>query len=115
MRNLRKLFFLLEDSDKLLIFDEATSALDNLTQKKVLDAVNALPCTVIMVAHRLSTVTECDKIIMLENGVIAEEGTYDELMALNGKFAKLVEKQLIQEDDAEKGKKGAPKPVLVAE
>ena len=68
-----------------------------------------------MVAHRLSTVTECDKIIMLENGVIAEEGTYDELMTLNGKFAKLVEKQLIQEEDAEKGKKGAPKPVLVAE
>jgi len=82
----------------VLILDEATSALDNVTQKQVLNTINALPCTVIMVAHRLSTVTECDKIIMLENGVIAESGTYEELMEKNGKFAKLVEKQLIREE-----------------
>ena len=97
----------------VLILDEATSALDNMTQKAVLDAVNALTCTVIMVAHRLSTVEHCDKIIMLENGVIAEEGTYSELMAKNGKFAKLVEKQLIKEEEEEQKKK-RPEPVLTA-
>ena len=88
---------------KVLIFDEATSALDNVTQKKVLDAVYALPTTVIMVAHRLSTVMECDRIYMLEDGLIAEEGTFDELMERDGKFAELVRKQLI--DEQEEGKK----------
>ncbi|MBQ8067582.1 MAG: ATP-binding cassette domain-containing protein [Solobacterium sp.] len=97
----------------VLILDEATSALDNMTQKKVLEAVNGLSCTVIMVAHRLSTVENCDKIIMLENGVIAEEGTYSELMERGGKFAKLVEKQLIKEEE-EKQKKARPEPVLIA-
>ncbi len=97
----------------VLVLDEATSALDNVTQKQVLDAVNAMTCTVIMVAHRLSTVAECDKIIMLENGVIAEEGTYEELMKKNGKFAKLVEKQLIKEAE-ETQKKTQPQPVLTA-
>ena len=97
----------------VLILDEATSALDNMTQKKVLEAVNELSCTVIMVAHRLSTVENCDKIIMLENGVIAEEGTYGELMERGGKFAKLVEKQLIKEEE-EKQKKARPEPVLIA-
>lgn len=97
----------------VLILDEATSALDNMTQKKVLEAVNDLSCTVIMVAHRLSTVENCDKIIMLENGVIAEEGTYSELMERGGKFAKLVEKQLIKEEE-EKQKKARPEPVLIA-
>ena len=97
----------------VLILDEATSALDNMTQKKVLEAVNELSCTVIMVAHRLSTVENCDKIIMLENGVIAEEGTYSELMERGGKFAKLVEKQLIKEEE-EKQKKARPEPVLIA-
>ena len=97
----------------VLILDEATSALDNMTQKQVLDAINDLTCTVIMVAHRLSTVSECDKIIMLEKGVIAEEGTYEELIAKNGKFAKLVEKQMIRETEDSTAKKQTA-PVLVS-
>lgn len=78
----------------MMILDEATSALDNVTQKKVLDSILAVRTTVIMVAHRLSTVKDCNRIIMLENGSISEQGTYDELMALNGSFAQLVRKQI---------------------
>ena len=80
----------------IMVLDEATSALDNITQKKVLDAVYAEKCTVLMIAHRLSTVEKCDRILVMENGRIAEEGTYDELMMRNGVFAKLVSKQLLQ-------------------
>ena len=77
----------------VLLLDEATSALDNLTQKKVLDSIYKEKATVIMVAHRLSTVIHCDSIVMLENGRIVEQGTYTELMERNGKFADLVRKQ----------------------
>ncbi|MCR5108149.1 MAG: ATP-binding cassette domain-containing protein [Lachnospiraceae bacterium] len=80
---------------RILILDEATSALDNITQKKVSDALDNLDCTRIVIAHRLSTIKNCKKIILLENGNIAEEGTYDELIARNGKFAELVERQKV--------------------
>lgn len=79
----------------ILFFDEATSALDNITQKIVADSLNTLNCTRVVIAHRLSTVKNCDRIIMLDGGNIAEEGTYDELMALNGKFANLVKRQQV--------------------
>ena len=78
---------------RVLIFDEATSALDNITQKKVSDALDSLKCTRIVVAHRLSTIKHCDRILYLEDGKILEDGTYDELIKLNGKFAQLVERQ----------------------
>lgn len=78
---------------KILMFDEATSALDNITQKKVSDAVDSLKCTRIVIAHRLSTIKHADRIIYLDGGRIAEEGTYEELIAKNGLFAKLVERQ----------------------
>jgi len=78
---------------KILIFDEATSALDNITQKKVSEALDNLKCTRIVIAHRLSTIRHCDRILYLENGKIVEDGTYDELIAKNGLFASLVERQ----------------------
>ena len=78
---------------KIIMLDEATSALDNITQKIVSDSLDALKCTRIVIAHRLSTIRECDRIIYLENGKIVEDGTYDELIALNGRFATLVERQ----------------------
>lgn len=80
----------------ILLFDEATSALDNYTQKIVVESLAKLQCTRIVVAHRLSTVRECDRIIMLEEGKIIEEGTYDELIAKNGKFKELVARQMVQ-------------------
>ena len=78
---------------RILMFDEATSALDNLTQKIVSDSLDKLKCTRIVIAHRLSTIKQCDRIVYLEKGKIIEDGSYDELIAQNGKFAELVERQ----------------------
>ena len=78
---------------RVLIFDEATSALDNKTQKQVSEALDKLKCTRIVIAHRLSTIKNCDRILYLEGGRIVEDGTYDELIAKNGLFAELVERQ----------------------
>ena len=78
---------------KILIFDEATSALDNRTQKQVSDALDRLKCTRIVIAHRLSTIKNCDRILVLDEGRILEDGTYDELIAKQGYFAELVERQ----------------------
>ena len=77
----------------ILMFDEATSALDNLTQKHVSEALDRMKCTRIVIAHRLSTIRQCDRIIMLEDGKIIEDGTYEELLKKNGKFAEMVERQ----------------------
>ena len=85
---------------RILMFDEATSALDNLTQKKVSDSLNGLKCTRIVIAHRLSTIRQCDRILYLEHGKIAEDGTYEELIAKNGKFAELVARQQLEEPNA---------------
>jgi ABC-type multidrug transport system fused ATPase/permease subunit len=72
----------------VLILDEATSALDNLTEKAVMDAVHNLgrAKTIIMIAHRLSTVEGCDTIIMMETGRIVASGTYEELLRKSTKF-----------------------------
>jgi len=78
---------------KLLIFDEATSALDNKTQKMVSESLDGMGCTRIVIAHRLSTIRHCDRIIVIDEGRIIEDGTYDELISLNGYFAELVERQ----------------------
>ena len=78
---------------EILILDEATSALDNTTQKHVSDSLDTLKCTRIVVAHRLSTIKNCDRIICIDGGGIVEEGTYDELMEKKGFFAELVAKQ----------------------
>ena len=78
---------------RILMFDEATSALDNMTQKIVSESLAKLKCTRIVIAHRLSTIRSCDRIIYLEKGKILEDGTYDELIARQGKFAELVERQ----------------------
>ena len=73
---------------KVLIFDEATSALDGTTEKIVMDAINHLrkDVTIIIIAHRLSTVKKCDKIYVLEKGKIKVQGNFDELINLDNQF-----------------------------
>lgn len=80
---------------RILMFDEATSALDNITQKTVSESLDKLKCTRIVIAHRLSTIRRCDRIIVLDKGKIVEDGTYEELLSLNGYFSELVKRQRV--------------------
>ena len=83
----------------ILMFDEATSALDNITQKKVSEALDNMRCTRIVIAHRLSTIRHCDRILVIDGGRIAEDGTYEELIARNGLFAELVARQRLGDEE----------------
>ncbi len=75
----------------LLIMDEATSALDNITERVVMEAVHNIRSqkTIILIAHRLTTVQDCDQIFMMERGTVAAVGTYDELVANNETFREM--------------------------
>lgn len=77
----------------ILVFDEATSALDNLTEKEVVRAINALTGTrtILIVAHRISTVMACDQILVLDQGRAVGLGRYDELYETNAAFRRLVD------------------------
>lgn len=79
---------------RVLLFDEATSALDNVTQAVVAESLERLSVTRIVIAHRLSTVRNADRIYYLERGRILESGTFDELMSLGGSFAAQANRQL---------------------
>jgi ATP-binding cassette subfamily B protein len=76
----------------ILVLDEATSALDTQTEQAVQDAIDAASAgrTTITIAHRLSTIRDADEIIVLDQGDIAERGRHDELLALGGRYAALV-------------------------
>ena len=73
---------------EVLILDEATSALDGVTEVAVMDAMKRLSGskTLVLIAHRLSTLKECDNILLLENGKVAGAGTYESLMESNSTF-----------------------------
>lgn len=81
-------------SPKILFLDEATSALDNRTQSIVTDSMNRMHATRIVIAHRLSTIVNADVICYLENGVVRESGSHDELMKKNGLFYELARRQM---------------------
>ena len=74
----------------ILILDEATSALDTKTEQLIMEAVSARGITLLIVAHRLSTIRDCDEIIVLDNGKAIERGRHEELMQMGGKYAALV-------------------------
>jgi ATP-binding cassette, subfamily B, bacterial PglK len=77
---------------EILVFDEATSSLDSITEKAVMDAVSSLgnKKTIIIIAHRLSTVRHCNNIFVLEEGSLVGEGTYDQLINENSKFQNMI-------------------------
>ena len=79
------------NNPRILIMDEATSALDNITEQKVMEAINGLASemTIILIAHRLSTVKACEKIFMLDNGTLRAEGTYTQLLEGSPEFRAL--------------------------
>ncbi|QTN26300.1 NHLP bacteriocin export ABC transporter permease/ATPase subunit [Rhodoferax sp. AJA081-3] len=79
---------------RIIYFDEATSALDNKTQAVVSQSLEQLEATRIVIAHRLSTVKNADLIVVLDAGVIKEQGTYEELMQNDGLFAQLAKRQI---------------------
>src|SRR5690606_30506858 len=77
----------------VLIMDEATSALDNETENEVMRALESLKGdrTIVMIAHRLSTVRACDRLFFLKNGRLEAEGTYDELCSMHRDFRRMAE------------------------
>lgn len=79
---------------KVLFLDEATSALDNITQRHVIENLKAFGCTRIAIAHRLSTVMDCDRIVVIDKGRIVEDGSPKELMEKQGFFYELSKRQM---------------------
>ncbi len=74
----------------VLIMDEATSALDARTEAEVVDSIHMRGITCIVVAHRLSTIRDCDEIIVMDNGIAVERGTHEELYKRGGLYKELV-------------------------
>ena len=74
----------------MIILDEATSALDAKTEYEVVESIKKRGITCIVVAHRLSTIRDCDEIIVMEKGIVIERGTHDELMEKGGAYTQLV-------------------------
>lgn len=79
---------------KIIYFDEATSALDNVTQAMVCESLERLKATRVVIAHRLSTVMNCDRIFVMDKGAVVEQGSYQELMEKRGRFYDLAIRQL---------------------
>ncbi|MBQ1270837.1 MAG: ATP-binding cassette domain-containing protein, partial [Clostridia bacterium] len=92
---------------RILILDEATSALDSISENSIQNALEAMMegRTSIVIAHRLSTILKADKILVVKDGVIAEQGAHEELLAQGGVYKSLYETQFRQILDMEEEKK----------
>ena len=84
----------------ILLLDEATSALDTETERDIQDSLRSMGQgrSVITIAHRLSTVVEADKIVVLEEGRVVEQGTHDDLLRLGGRYSQMWHRQLADEE-----------------
>ena len=80
---------------RILFLDEATSALDNISQHVITENLARMKCTRITIAHRMSTIRECNRIIVLGDGKVAEDGSYDELLAKGGLFTDIIKRQTV--------------------
>ena len=78
---------------RIVFLDEATSALDNISQHIITQNLAKMNCTRITIAHRMSTIRGCDRIIVLNGGKVAEDGSFDELMAKGGLFSEIIKRQ----------------------
>ena len=78
-------------NSEIIFLDEATSALDNKTEKKIVESIKSLDknITIIMIAHRLKTIQKCDQIFVIDNGKVADQGTFEELIEKNEVFKKM--------------------------
>jgi ABC-type bacteriocin/lantibiotic exporter with double-glycine peptidase domain len=84
----------LAGNPRILLLDEATSALDNMSQATVLKGLAALEATRVVIAHRLNTVRDADRIVVLDRGRIVQQGRYDQLAGEAGPFKAMLERQL---------------------
>ena len=82
---------------RIIIFDEATSALDYESENIIMSNIDPIAKgrTMLMIAHRLSTVQNCDAIIVIEKGRIIEAGSHDDLMKRNGAYSRLYQAQMV--------------------
>lgn len=85
---------------RLLVLDEATSALDTVSEAKVSAALEAIACTQVIIAHRLSTIARADRVVVIDDGRIVQQGSHDELIAVAGPYQDLVRAQVDVHVDA---------------
>ena len=102
---------------KILILDEATSALDSISENSIQDALEQMMMgrTSIVIAHRLSTILKADRILVVKDGVIAEQGTHEELLELGGTYKELYETQFRQAIDSENFRKAESRDIPAIE